>query len=76
MGAKSAVEAGDLRWLSPLPLWTGILGGPDCLGVRSDGELRRRQVGVSHEQLRDPAAHHDSQPGDGHRRGARSRGLR
>ena len=28
MGAKSAVEAGDVRWLSPLPLWTGIVAGP------------------------------------------------
>ena len=28
MGAKTDVNAGDLRWLSPLPLWTGILAGP------------------------------------------------
>ena len=28
MGTKTAVEAGGVRWLSPLPLWTGILGGP------------------------------------------------
>jgi hypothetical protein len=28
LGAESAVEAGDLRWLTPLPLWTGILAGP------------------------------------------------
>ena len=28
MGAETGVDAGDLRWLSPLPLWTGILAGP------------------------------------------------
>jgi hypothetical protein len=28
LGAKSAVETGDIRWLSPLHLWTGILAGP------------------------------------------------
>lgn len=28
MGAESVVESGDLRWLRPLPLWTGILAGP------------------------------------------------
>ena len=28
MGAKTVVDAGDVRWLSPLPLWTGILAGP------------------------------------------------
>ena len=28
MGAPVAVNAGDVRWLTPLPLWTGILGGP------------------------------------------------
>jgi hypothetical protein len=28
LGAETAVNAGDLRWLSPLPLWTGILAGP------------------------------------------------
>ncbi len=28
MGAQSAVDAGDVRWLTPLPLWTGILAGP------------------------------------------------
>ena len=27
MGAQT-LDAGDLRWLSPLPLWTGILAGP------------------------------------------------
>ena len=48
MGAQTAVEPATLRWLTPLPLWTGILAGPARLGVRSDGELRRRQVGVPH----------------------------
>jgi len=28
LGAPVAVNAGDVRWLTPLPLWTGILGGP------------------------------------------------
>jgi len=28
LGAQSAVGTGDVRWLTPLPLWTGILGGP------------------------------------------------
>jgi hypothetical protein len=28
LGAATDVEAGSLRWLSPLALWTGILAGP------------------------------------------------
>ena len=28
LGAQAAVNAGDVRSLTPLPLWTGILGGP------------------------------------------------
>jgi len=28
LGAQTAVNAGDVRWLTPLPLWTGILAGP------------------------------------------------
>jgi hypothetical protein len=28
LGAETDLTAGDLRWLSPLPLWTGILAGP------------------------------------------------
>jgi hypothetical protein len=28
LGAQSAVNAGDVRWLTPLPLWAGILAGP------------------------------------------------
>ena len=28
LGAQTAVETGDLRWLKPLPLWAGIVGGP------------------------------------------------
>ena len=28
MGAETAVNAGAARWLTPLPLWTGILAGP------------------------------------------------
>jgi hypothetical protein len=28
LGAQSAVETCDVRWLRPLPLWTGILAGP------------------------------------------------
>ena len=28
MGAQNAVKTSDVRWLTPLPLWTGILAGP------------------------------------------------
>jgi hypothetical protein len=28
LGTEVAVETGDVRWLKPLPLWTGILAGP------------------------------------------------
>jgi hypothetical protein len=28
LGAETHLTAGDLRWLSPMPLWTGILSGP------------------------------------------------
>lgn len=28
MGAQTDVTAADVRWLTPLPLWTGILAGP------------------------------------------------
>jgi hypothetical protein len=28
LGAETDLTAGDRRWLSPLPLWTGILAGP------------------------------------------------
>jgi hypothetical protein len=28
LGAQTAVDPGDVRWLTPLPLWTGILAGP------------------------------------------------
>jgi hypothetical protein len=28
LGAKAAVETSGVRWLTPLPLWTGILAGP------------------------------------------------
>jgi len=28
LGSSTDLSAGDLRWLSPLPLWTGILAGP------------------------------------------------
>ena len=39
MGAQTAVSARDVRWLTPLPLWAGILAGPmawafDLTGVR------------------------------------------
>jgi len=27
------LTAGDLRWLSPLPLWTGILAGPIAFAI-------------------------------------------
>jgi hypothetical protein len=28
LGASTHITAGDVRWLSPLPLWAGILAGP------------------------------------------------
>ena len=28
MGTETHLSAADVRWLSPLPLWTGILSGP------------------------------------------------
>ena len=28
MGAQTALDTSDVRWLTPLPLWTGILAGP------------------------------------------------
>ena len=28
LGAETELNADDVRWLSPLPLWTGILAGP------------------------------------------------
>ena len=28
MGAQTAVGTSDMRWLTPLPLWTGILAAP------------------------------------------------
>ena len=28
MGTASHVNAGEVRWLTPLPLWSGILAGP------------------------------------------------
>jgi hypothetical protein len=28
LGAETDLTASDVRWLSPLPLWTGILVGP------------------------------------------------
>jgi hypothetical protein len=28
LGAEADLTTGEVRWLSPLPLWTGILAGP------------------------------------------------
>jgi hypothetical protein len=28
LGAQTDLTAGDVRWLSPFPLWSGILAGP------------------------------------------------
>ena len=33
MGAAPALTAAELRWLSPLVLWTGILAGPLAWGA-------------------------------------------
>src|SRR3954470_19539344 len=33
LGTATDLNAGDLRWLSPLPLWTGILAGPAALAA-------------------------------------------
>ena len=28
LDAETAVDTGDVRWLTPLPLWSGIIAGP------------------------------------------------
>ena len=33
MGSSTDLTAADVRWLSPLPLWTGILTGPIAFGI-------------------------------------------
>jgi hypothetical protein len=33
LGAQTELAPGDLRWLSPLPLWAGILAGPVAWAV-------------------------------------------
>jgi len=33
LGASTDLNAGDVRWLSPLALWTGILAGPTALAA-------------------------------------------
>ena len=33
MGTATRLDAGDVRWLSPLPLWAGILAGPIAWAV-------------------------------------------
>jgi hypothetical protein len=33
LGAQADVNAASLRWLSPLPLWSGILAGPVAWAV-------------------------------------------
>jgi hypothetical protein len=33
LGAETHLTAADRRWLSPLPLWTGILAGPIAWGI-------------------------------------------
>jgi hypothetical protein len=33
LGAQSAVDTSDVRWLTPLPLWTGIIAGPIAWAV-------------------------------------------
>jgi hypothetical protein len=33
LGATTHITSGDRRWLSPLPLWTGILAGPVAWAV-------------------------------------------
>ena len=41
-----------VRWLSPLPLWTGILAGPLAWALDLTIELRAREVGVSQRSSR------------------------
>lgn len=33
LGSSTHLSAADLRWLSPLPLWTGILVGPIAFAI-------------------------------------------
>jgi hypothetical protein len=33
LGASTHLNVGDLRWLSPLPLWIGIVTGPAALAA-------------------------------------------
>ena len=33
MGSSTDLNAGDIRWLSPLPLWAGILAGPSAFAL-------------------------------------------
>jgi len=34
LGSSADLTVDDLRWLSPLPLWTGILAGPIMFAVK------------------------------------------
>jgi hypothetical protein len=33
LGAEARLTAADVRWLSPLPLWAGLLSGPTAWGL-------------------------------------------
>jgi hypothetical protein len=33
LGSSTDLSASDVRWLSPLPLWTGILAGPSAFAL-------------------------------------------
>jgi hypothetical protein len=33
LGSSTDLSAADVRWLSPLPLWTGILAGPFAFAI-------------------------------------------
>jgi len=33
LGAQADLTAADVRWLSPLPLWAGLLSGPTAWGL-------------------------------------------
>ena len=42
------LNAGDVRWLSPLPLWTGILAGPIAWALNLMATLRARPLDLRH----------------------------
>ena len=50
MGAETALTADDRRWLSPLPLWTGILAGPIAWSLNHLTNYALAQWSCSHQR--------------------------